>query len=161
MDPLRILLHGQAQLLDWGESRAAGPFVKVRLENPEQLAIFRGMDTASQTKTGHILNITLSEGDIVPAAEAPDAHPYKMQAAVLWKSSFLRTPRVWDALGVMQPNTQDARNGRIQAAHKRAWDALKARLGYESMADVPPAEVVEWATQAGVERSLPVEYWAQ
>lgn len=160
MDPLHILLHGQAQLLDWGESRATGPWVKVRLEDPELLSIFRGMDTASQTKTGHILNITLSEGDIVPA-DAPDAHPYKLQAAMLWKSFFLRTPKVWDALGVRHLNDQDARNNRIKAAHKRAWDALKARLGYESMADVPPAEVVEWATQAGVERSLPVEYRAQ
>ena len=157
MAPLSILLHGQAQLLDWGESRATGPWIKLRLEGPEQLIPFRGLDTAGQTKTGHILNLTISEGDILPADDPPEPG-YRQQAAVLWKSGFCRAVPVWAALDVRETNEQDARVGRIKAAHKRTWDALKAVLGYDSMADVPPAEVRAWARSLDLERFLPAGY---
>lgn len=61
----KILLHEEVQLMDWGESRSAGPFVKFRLDDPQLLEIFRGMDTATAKRTGHILNITVSAGDII------------------------------------------------------------------------------------------------
>lgn len=157
MEPLSILLHGQAQLLDWGESRSTGPWIKLRLEGPEQLTPFRGLDTASQTKAGHIFNLTITQGDILPA-EDPVETTYRTQAAVLWKSGFLRALPVWIALGVREANEQDARVGRIKSAHKRAWDALKESLGYDSMADVPPAEVRAWAAARDLVRFLPEGY---
>lgn len=39
-----------------------------------------------------------------------------------------------------------------------AWDTLKATLGYESMADVPPSELKSWASKFDVEHLLPREY---
>lgn len=67
----KVLLHEEVQLMDWGESRSAGPFVKFRLDDPQLLEVFRGMDTASAKRTGHILNITVSEGDIIDSAAPP------------------------------------------------------------------------------------------
>jgi len=71
-DDLEILHHGDVQLLDWGESRATGPWIKLRLQSPEALDVFRGMDTAGAKKTGHIMSCTLATGDIAQlAAEEP------------------------------------------------------------------------------------------
>lgn len=103
MDELEILIHDEVQLLDWGESRSTGPWVKLRLKSPEQLDRFRGMDTATATKTGHILNLTLSIGDILD--ETPESNvvemdaKYGQQAKILRQSSFFRTPEVWAAVG--------------------------------------------------------------
>jgi hypothetical protein len=60
----KILLHDEVQLLDWGESRSAGPYIKFRLKDPAMLEVFRGMDTATAKKEGHVLNLTVSQGDI-------------------------------------------------------------------------------------------------
>jgi len=64
-----VLLHEEVQLMDWGESRSAGPFIKFRLDDPALLEVFRGMDTATAKRTGHILHLTVAEGDIVAAPE--------------------------------------------------------------------------------------------
>lgn len=104
---MKILLHDEAQLLDWGESRATGPWIKLRLNNPELLECFRGMDTATQKKTGHILNLTLSEGDILEAVEesptldATEEQPssYGQEAAKLRTTGFFYRPEVWRAIG--------------------------------------------------------------
>lgn len=105
---LKILIHDEVQLLDWGESRAAGPWVKLRLNTPEQLEVFRGMDTAAGgKKAGHILNLTLCQGDIIadtqPAttasADKTSDGPYGKHAQALRQSSFFRSPDVWHAIG--------------------------------------------------------------
>jgi len=68
-DDINILLADEIQLLDFGESRSIGPWIKLRLNDPDQLAVFRGMDTATAKKTGHIMNLVLSQGDIAAMAE--------------------------------------------------------------------------------------------
>lgn len=95
---MQIILHDEAQLVDWGESRSLGPWIKLRLTDPELLESFRGMDTATQKKAGHILNLTLSEGDIVPCETS--AKRYGQEAAVLRKSGFFYRPEVWRAIGI-------------------------------------------------------------
>jgi hypothetical protein len=56
------------------------------------------MDTATQKKTGHILNLTLSEGDILTTEEP--ARQYGQEAAKLRKSGFFYRPEVWRAIGI-------------------------------------------------------------
>lgn len=119
-DDLKILLHDEVQLIDFGESRAIGPWIKLRLADIKQLAIFRGLDTATAKKTGHIFNVTLSQGDIIPedtrtgeekqasAIRAMDewcekfnasTRQYGDEARQLAQSSFFRRPEVWAAVG--------------------------------------------------------------
>lgn len=81
VDDLNIVLHEECQLLDWGETRAGGPWVKLRLPDPELLNCFRGMDTATAKQTGHILHCTLAEGDI---ATVVDAEPDKGKHGKFW-----------------------------------------------------------------------------
>ena len=164
MGDLNILFHGEVQLVDWSDSRSSGPIIKLRFSDPSFLDVFRGMDTAGRNKTGHILHVTIAEGDIAtlaettPADEPKPAHPYSGPSALLWKSSFFRTPAVWAALGLKDQCEENARAGRVKTAQLLAWDAMKARLGYEYMADVPPTVVIAWAAEAGVERHLPAGY---
>jgi len=98
-DDINILLADEIQLLDFGESRSIGPWIKLRLNDPDQLAVFRGMDTATAKKTGHIMNLVLSQGDIAAMAEDDRPADYGMQAQVLYRSTFLTTPAVWEATG--------------------------------------------------------------
>lgn len=49
---------------------------------------------------------------------------------------------------------------RVQHVHRWAWQALVRALGHESMADVPPADVLSWARERGVDQFLPSEYKA-
>lgn len=64
-----ILYHDEVQLLDWGESRSTGPWVKLRLADVQALDQFRGLDTATAKRTGHIFNMTLAQGDIAQLVE--------------------------------------------------------------------------------------------
>jgi hypothetical protein len=98
LNQLNILLHDEVQLIDWGESRSLGPFVKLRLNDPELLKTFRGMDTATAKKTGHILNLTLSEGDIIAKPEESTG-VYGNEARELRLSGFFRRPAVWREIG--------------------------------------------------------------
>lgn len=161
---LKILLHSEAQLLDYGESRTSGPWIKVRLPDHELLDPFRGMDVGGSGKTTPNIHITIAEGDIATLADQSDAAPAKQPtpygdaSTLLWKSAFFRSPAIWFALGLNEACTAEAKGGNIKAAQTKAWDALKSALGYESMADVPPAVVVEWAKNNGIERYLPAAY---
>lgn len=47
---------------------------------------------------------------------------------------------------------------RIRHVEQWAWDACKAQLGYESMADVPPGELRSWAAKRGLMHCLPNGY---
>ena len=96
MNDLNLLLHDEAQLVDWGESRSIGPWVKLRLPDPELLEVFRGMDTATAKKTGHIFNLTLSQGDIVVSETGGQ---WGSQARELRLSSFFYRPETWKAIG--------------------------------------------------------------
>ena len=97
---IKVIHHDECQLIDWGESRATGPWVKLRLSDVEYLEAFRGLDTATAKKTGHIFNVTITQGDII-ADKEPDSAPskYGQQAKELRQSSFFRRPEVWRAVG--------------------------------------------------------------
>jgi hypothetical protein len=63
-----IILASEVQLMDWGESRSSGPWIKLRLQDPDQLDVFRGMDTAELKKTGHLFDLLLADSESWPAA---------------------------------------------------------------------------------------------
>ena len=104
-ESLEILYHDETQLLDWGESRSAGKWIKLRLSETEgdPLAPFRGLDTAKAKQSGHIFNVTIAQGDIAQLANEeeskPKDKPYGAYAQALHQSGFFRTPHVWAALG--------------------------------------------------------------
>lgn len=118
MSAIKILLHDETQLLGWGDSRAVGPWIKIRLKDHAQLDPFRGLDTATAKASGHILNVTIAEGDIAELAqednkttEPPgythykqvtqhlDPKPYANEAQELKISNFFRRPEVWKKIG--------------------------------------------------------------
>jgi len=103
-DYVKILLHDEVQLLDWGESRSAGVWIKFRLLDASLLEPFRGLDTAGLTKTGHILNLTVAEGDVIGLAAAAEQLPVKTTYGEYAKKLrlsgyFLNLPQVWKAVG--------------------------------------------------------------
>lgn len=98
MNNLKIILHDEVQLLDWGESRAGGPWIKLRLKDPVDLEVFRGLDTAKANKTGHIFNATLAEGDITQLVEV-EKPKSGQHIAELYKHGFFYNPKVLAALG--------------------------------------------------------------
>lgn len=101
-DEIEIIHHGDVQLLDFGESRTIGPWIKLRLNDPDDLAVFRGMDTASMKKTGHILSCTLAQGDIAELAQEEKPKP-KGRHGAFWRemiaSGVFRCPPVLEAIG--------------------------------------------------------------
>lgn len=101
-EELNILLHDEARLLDWGESRSAGPWIKLALRDPELLAPFRGMDTKDLKKAGHILHVTVAQGDIETLVTSESEKPrgqYGKYAEALYKSKVLATDDFMRAIG--------------------------------------------------------------
>lgn len=47
---------------------------------------------------------------------------------------------------------------RIETVERWAWEMLRAWMGYESMADVPPPTLRAWARDRGVDHLLPAIY---
>lgn len=101
MTDLDVLYHDEVQLLDWGESRGGGKWIKLKLfeGDHDPLEQFRGLDTATAKKAGHIFNVTVVQGDIVAEPEKPKKGQYGKEAQALHQSVFFRTPNVWLALG--------------------------------------------------------------
>lgn len=83
-----VVFFGEVQLMDYGESRAAGPWIKLRLQGPENLAVFRGMDVGEMKKTGHIFNLILTEeGQLVAEEEKQKGGALAQSAAMFCKDS--------------------------------------------------------------------------
>ena len=57
---------------------------------------------------------------------------------------------------VMAPEEFDRQ--RIQHVEQWAWETLKAALGYNSWAEVPPPVLREWAAEHGLEGVVPNDY---
>lgn len=76
---VKTILADEVQLLGWGDGRQTGPWIKLRLADPNHLEIFRGLDTATSTKAGHIFDLLLAENDESPqvpiAATAKEPKP--------------------------------------------------------------------------------------
>ena len=158
---VQVVFHDECQLLDFGESRTSGPWIKLRLRDHTCLDAFRAISGGDKTTPN--LHVTIAQGDIATLAQQADekpAHPHADASALLWKSGFFRTPDVWRALDVLDA-CDAARKAEMRAAQELAWNALKLALGYESMAMVPPQVVWDWAKAAGVERHLPKGYWTE
>lgn len=128
-DKPEIIFHDDVQLLDWGESRGTGPWIKLRLADPDDLDKFRGMDTATMKKTGHILSMTLATGDI--AAIAQDEPQQKSGHGAFWRdlmrSGFFLNVPVLQKIGTeaefeswvrLQPSVLDG---------AQDWDEAKGR----------------------------------
>jgi hypothetical protein len=107
--PVIPIMADEVQLIDWGESRTLGSWVRFRLSGPELLDVFRGLDTATQKRAGHVFDLLLAESsggpkpglvDSVPRKQKePDLAPYGEAAKLLRLSGFCRKPEVWRALG--------------------------------------------------------------
>jgi len=97
MDELDILYHGEIQLLGWGESRARGKYITIRLWDVEEdpLEPFRGLDVKND-KSMHILNAVITRGDIVETVKEED---YGKIASGLYASGFFIAPPVLEKIG--------------------------------------------------------------
>lgn len=111
MTDAKLFLHDEVQLLSYGENRS-GAFIKLRLKDPEQLAPFRGLDTATMKRAGHILNVVITDRDLEEVAaeiaaqdvqkddpSTNSTRPYSQQAKELKLSGFFRSPKVWPYIG--------------------------------------------------------------
>lgn len=134
MTDLAILYHDESQLLDWGETRTGGKWIKLRLsdEAGDPLEAFRGLDTATKTRAGHIFNLTIAQGDIAALADEHDDKPKKgphgRYVAALHRSGFFNAPQVLQALGSdddflawvrRQPCAKTGTDQEVEAAHVR------------------------------------------
>lgn len=102
--PVIPMMADEVQLIDWGESRTLGSWVRFRLSGPEMLDVFRGLDTATQKRAGHIFDLLLAESSggpgLVDLKNPPKpGHLFGDKAEALRLSGFCRKPETWRALG--------------------------------------------------------------
>lgn len=139
MDDLEILYHGEIQVIGWGESRARGKYLTIRLFDPvnDPLESFRGLDN-NDDKSCHILNATISRGDLIEQDETEE--DFGKIATKLYANGFFYAPKVLEAIGTdeqyrkwinLQPSAYSGEfsewingEGRCEAAHvRRSSDA--------------------------------------
>lgn len=103
MDKLNILFHGEARLADWGETRSGGKYIKLFLSehDGDPLLNFRSLDTATLKKSGHVFNLTVSQGDIIVETVRPNTttKPYGDIASKLYSGGFFFVPNVLKCIG--------------------------------------------------------------
>lgn len=103
MDKLKILFHGEARLADWGETRSGGKYIKLFLSehDGDPLINFRPLDTVTLKKSGHVFNLTISQGDIIATDEEPvnPTKPYGHTATKLYSGGFFFVPNVLKCIG--------------------------------------------------------------
>lgn len=56
-----LAYHDEVQLLGYGETDTSGPYIKLRLQDPADLSIFRGKDKRTTTKLGQRYQVMLIE----------------------------------------------------------------------------------------------------
>jgi hypothetical protein len=97
MSDLDILYHGEIQLLGWGESKARGKYLTIRLWDVDNdpLINFRGLD-GKDSKSMPVLNATITRGDIMTVVEDED---YGKIASSLYASGFFLAPPVLEKIG--------------------------------------------------------------
>jgi hypothetical protein len=141
MDDLDILYHGEIQILGWGESRPRGKYLTIRLwdVDADPLEAFRGLDEPND-KSLHILNCTISKGDIIETVENDQPINYGKMASRLYANGFFYAPKVLEVIGTdeqyrkwiqKQPSAISGDfsewvndEGRCEAAHvRRSYDA--------------------------------------
>jgi len=102
MSELDILYHGEIQVLGWGESRSRGKFLTIRLWDIEAdpLENFRGLDIKND-KSLHILNATISRGDITAISTEPEKteNNWGKMASKLYSCGFFLAPPVLEKIG--------------------------------------------------------------
>ncbi len=112
----------EAQLADYGESAAGGPFAKLRLSDPGELDVFRGKGRASKTKQGtryYLMLLEIQDDDTIRPADGPTEKPQNDQtpeaeepkktslAFILHKDNWFYSRRVWRALHDSKIYTQE------------------------------------------------------
>jgi hypothetical protein len=161
MSELEILYHGEIQILGWGESRARGKYLTIRLYDIEDdpLNEFRGLDIKGD-KSLHILNATITRGDILEAEEE-SVEDFGKIAMKLYINGFFYNPKVLEAIGTdeqyrqwiqLQPSAYSGEfsewingDGRCEAAHVRR--ASDAGTGYKPPYSCIPLTHAEHALQ--------------
>lgn len=98
-DDVELFLLDEVQLVDFGETRSLGPYIKLKLKDPDQLSVFRGLDTATAKKTGHIFNICLTQGTILPEEPKKKKGLYGEAARKLKISGFLMQVNIAEKVG--------------------------------------------------------------
>lgn len=119
MTTVRPVLACEVQLITWGESPDMGPWLKLRLDDPAHLELFRGLDRYTKARPGERFDLLLARpaeesgagavpevGPLPADAEQPaasppsrQAHPYGQYARKLRLSGFQFAPAVWAAVG--------------------------------------------------------------
>ncbi len=101
MNALEVLYNDECQLIDYGETRSGGPYIKLRLSDVQDLEIFRGLDTVTLKKAGHIFNVTIAQGDIAQLSEPTAESPREeiSVARILHQQNFFHAPPVLEVLG--------------------------------------------------------------
>lgn len=146
MNELKILYHDEIQIIGWGESRPRGKYLVIRLsdtEDEDPLEPFRGLDSRKDDKSAHILNATISIGDILP--EQKEEENWGKLASRLYANGFFIAPPVLKQLGTdkqfrewiqTRPSAISGEfsesvngEGRCEAAHVRR--AGEAGTGYK------------------------------
>lgn len=69
------LLHDETQLMAWGESNTQGPWIKLRLREPEQLNVFRGLTQAKGDRAGQRIAVVMV---LIGDDETPEQPPSAM-----------------------------------------------------------------------------------
>lgn len=107
VEGLDVVYYDEVQLMDWGESRTRGPWVKLRLVSPGQLEAFRGLDPEDLKRSQHILRCALFRGDIVIPDDEPDPEAeFGELADTLWLSKVLATDPWMAQIGTDEEYTE-------------------------------------------------------
>jgi hypothetical protein len=116
---VRPVLACEVQLITWGESPDMGPWLKLRLDDPAHLELFRGLDRYTKARPGERFDLLLARpaeesgagavseaASPVADAEQPAAsppsrqpHPFGQYARRLFQTGFFLAPDVCRALG--------------------------------------------------------------
>ena len=127
-------LTTEAQLLGWGDGRNSGPWIKLRLADPETLDKFRGLDTATAKNTGHLFDLALIETDHAPLPERipekwDEMKPSKQAALLCTKPGFqtfvnVDSPR--DAAIYIRERCGVGSRAELNEGKNSCWEKLKA-----------------------------------
>jgi hypothetical protein len=94
---VKPVIADEVQLVDWGESRSGGPWVKLRLSDPALLERLRGLDTATAKHTGHIFDLLLAESAQDPKPEV--RRKWDDLSAVEQAGICCNEPQFWKYMG--------------------------------------------------------------
>lgn len=124
-----LALHAEVQLADFGETAASGPYFKVRLPDPDELAVFRGKNRANKNKQGtrYIAMLIEIQDDEIPLdqgkrARLEEAEEKKGGALSKNAAMLCKDPQFISYLNNVKPG--------------RAWNEVAARAYVLSVCEI-------------------------